>query len=370
MKLFYRPLTWLCWPAIWFLTAVWILFTSPPGHAQEDVKRLPFIGTEVLRFILLERGLKDPLTSLDKIENDPKRTVLIILGNMDSVYLGSDQLRDFVADGGAMLVATDQRSSDALRVAFGIQVTGNHLMATDKKYAYREFDLRSPWITEFDREPDHPLARGIDRIATNAPSYLENVPDDFHLLARFSHVRDMRGIFEDFGRIVFSPPPFAVFKEDSHVLVLADQKVFVNGMILRTDNDNFDFAYNCIDWLRESGQRNKVLFIENGKIITEFPHDLFSPVKPKIPAPAAALVNQLVAGLERENFFDKMIYDTFPLGQILRVVSLILTTGLILLCLYRLVRARYRIESQAPLFAVSVSLLAPSLAWSTSATKP
>ena len=62
----------------------------------------------------------------------------------------------------------------------------------------------------------------------------------------------------------------AAARPESRVLVLSDQSVFINGMMLQPDNDNFDFAYNCVNWLTGPGQRKQVLLLDQGIAITSF----------------------------------------------------------------------------------------------------
>src|SRR5262249_20939689 len=109
------------------------------------------------------------------------------------------------------------------------------------------------------------------------------------------------------------------------VLVLADHSVFINEMMLQTDNDNISFTCNCMEWLRD-GRRDRVLFIEEGTITANFNVPVIEPPLP----PPGPWINQLVQGMEDENLFNRAILRRVTPGQIFRALLLALT-GLLLL---------------------------------------
>ena len=59
---------------------------------------------------------------------------------------------------------------------------------------------------------------------------------------------------------------------NGRVLVLADHSIFINEMMLPSDNGNVEFTYNCLEWLRGDPKdgRNQVLFVEDGTINSRF----------------------------------------------------------------------------------------------------
>ena len=64
-------------------------------------------------------------------------------------------------------------------------------------------------------------------------------------------------------------------------IVLADHSIFIDEMMRPTDNDNVEFAANCMTYLcGDDGRRTKVLFVEEGRVQPTF--DV--PTKP-LPAP-------------------------------------------------------------------------------------
>jgi hypothetical protein len=146
--------------------------------------------------------------------------------------------------------------------------------------------------------------------------------------------------------------------ENGRVMVLADHSVFINDM-LRGDNQNAIFAYNCFDWLTESGKRKKVLFVEEGDVITTF--DVPLQDLPDWPTPPVSeLVNHVLSGLEdRDDLHNLLKERRVTRDGLLKVLLIFVTLGLFLYGILRLLRARQRIEPHVPLLAPTVTQLAP-----------
>src|SRR5262249_5902621 len=60
------------------------------------------------------------------------------------------------------------------------------------------------------------------------------------------------------------------------ILFLADHSVFVNGMMAPRDDNNVEFTQDALAWLAD-GQRTRVLFVEDGKVRTDFKVQLAGP---------------------------------------------------------------------------------------------
>src|SRR5262249_56049092 len=111
-------------------------------------------------------------------------------------------------------------------------------------------------------------------LATNRPSCLWPLPRDEHRVAEFP-----KGCRYDTPEgQAYLPPrqrplPFAVrreFDSGGRLLLLADHSVFINEMMLKSDNGNVDFTYNAIEWLKgDNKERNRVLFVSDGNIETK-----------------------------------------------------------------------------------------------------
>jgi hypothetical protein len=108
------------------------------------------------------------------------------------------------------------------------------------------------------------------KVATNVPSHLLpnfKLPGEIHYLANLpegslyanKNVIDER-LFMVGGKL-----------GNGKVLVLADHSIFINEMMLPKDNNNVEFTNNCLLWLRgEKGSRDRVLFLEDGRVETKF----------------------------------------------------------------------------------------------------
>ena len=183
------------------------------------------------------------------------------------------------------------------------------------------------------------LFRGLKRIATNRASYLEiDRNSNLKVVALFP--LDCRA---ERTRIFPGTLPFAAGNEvgEGRILVLSDHSVFVNGLMLQNDTDNFDFAYNCVRWLIENGRRNRVMLVDEGNIVPDF----HVPLKnPDIPTPTVEIVNKLIAGLEEDNFFNNLILGQASLRRVESVLALLVTLGLVVAGLFRLRGGKHSIE--------------------------
>jgi hypothetical protein len=46
-------------------------------------------------------------------------------------------------------------------------------------------------------------------------------------------------------------------EKGGRILILADHSVFINDMMTPDDNDNLEFASNCLEWLTDGGKRSR-----------------------------------------------------------------------------------------------------------------
>jgi hypothetical protein len=182
------------------------------------------------------------------------------------------------------------------------------------------------------------------------------------------------------NRFVISGLPFAVGGErgDGKVLVLADHSIFINEMMLPTDNGNVEFTYNCIDWLRakpDGGKRHKVLFVEDGTVHTDLDVPLKNvPIDPaELPGILYAHRNELAAGVEQElarlenrNALNEGLLDFLSdLGltedRLERVAIIVLSALLVGLAGYWVMtRGRHRAEPSVLPLARAVALHVPT----------
>jgi hypothetical protein len=368
-------------------TGLAALGAALPASGQ-DPPPVPFgQGTHALRAILKQKLNATPLRR-DEFEDklaggEASRLLLVVLG--DSRYLNEwtqQKLRSFVRDGGALLVATDQPTGRTLTDAFGVRVTGDFLQVDEgSALGYRKL-ADCPLIFKM---ADHPMFATVGQIATNRPSdvvFGRTMPKEWSLvsLAWFppeAHLEKSNPALER-GR--GQGYRFAV-GGDIHagrVLVLSDHSVFINDMMLQVDNDNFFFARNCFDWLTDSGKRNQVLFIEDGRVVTDF-NISFKETPPlpfRLPSEGALIEkgNELLAGLDVAGGLNRMINDRIPgappdaNGEIdpvrdaerkrenIFLLAVLLLSGLLgVYGFYRLTQARQRLDGAEPRLAACLA---------------
>lgn len=337
------------------------LMGQAPAFAQ-NVK-VPFeLGNHAFRYVMHSLEL-EPRTDESQLDAN---TILIVLGETD--VLDSDKipggLADFLKNGGALLVATDRATEHKWQKLFHLHFEEGFIRAPGgTKLAYKDNE-ECPFVTPTQVQ-DPPIFQNLRQgVATNRPISLVNSSATLKTLAVF----DPRCKAE--GRIIRptqrSPGglPFAVggTMGAGRVIVLADHSVFINEMMIQTDNDNFDFAYACVHWLMEGEKRKHVLFLDEGEPVTNFDVPV---TLTDVPMPPIEVLNQMLVKLEQEDFFNRLILGNNPgqrMGDILRVLTIVLTTAVTGFGCYHFLHARHHSESGEPLFSTKVAQQSPDVA--------
>jgi hypothetical protein len=262
-----------------------------------------------------------------------------------------------------------------LRAVAGVSIGGYTLHCLEEKSCYKWLDYCPLVVPLPEREPNlfSDLVTGRSRgVATNLPSFLvmERRAGQVGPIATMpDHCVHPPGevlrLLQPEGR-----PLFAVAGEfgKGRVLVMADHSVFINEMMLPTDNGNFDFTANAIGWLRD-GRRTKVLFVDERGIQTKFEIPLKSINIPPEEAMRMLFANRneiLAAGenvlgrVEADGAFDRGLMNVLdragmPPGRIV-LFALVVLTGLFgLYAVYRVgVRGRFHHDLTAPVLATAI----------------
>lgn len=349
-----------------------LLFFSAADAKAEPV---PFgEGTHALRAILHMKKLA-PITSEDDLRNElkehPHRVLLLSLGNQDWLQRFPGDLHSFIKGGGAFLGATDQPTGEPWNGPFHWTVNGEiDTTKPDSDLSYRG-SKDCPFVVPVSA-PRCPVFLGLQKVSTNLPSYLEEREGGglLPIIARLPGHEQTT-----YGDIVLlkNGLPFAAGGPigNGRALLVADHSIFINDMMLPTDNQNFDFASHSLDWLTDYGSRDRVYFMDDGVLVTNFnvPVKELPPVPPPSFSQMLGLFYRLATGLEREDFFrkrlnqfheqvpdlDRRLGNAVPHTGLLRVLTALLTLGLFVIGLTMLIRSRYQPDAQAP-------LLAPALA--------
>jgi hypothetical protein len=339
----------------------------PSAHAQPDRVTAFRQGTHAFRRTLYDAlgGEVTALTRPEELQQDPGHTLLIVLGETEVLERIPGGLQRFVEQGGAALVATDRAVPSArLSPAFGISFDGQPVFAGEPGLDRTYHDLIDCPFVEPTSLKGPPLFQGLGkvalkRVATNRPSYLhlERTSGGLRRLAVFPAGSWARG--QGFALKV----PHLCFAvggdwgdSGGRILLLSDHSVFINDMMTPVDNDNLEFASNCLEWLTDGGKRSRVLFVEEDEVQTAFDipvRDVGPPIPPL--GVIVEAINQALRGLDEENTFNRMIdsrLEQMPWDQRRRLVEAVVVLLTVLLSLYGLVRlgfARHRQEVGAPL---------------------
>jgi hypothetical protein len=353
-------------------------------------------GTHVFRRILQDVGFQ-ALVDKELLFNQPGQKILIVHGNPGNALPGyAGLLKWFVANGGAMLVASDQEITSLsltadLELLANVAIKGELVRCLlDPPSRYRDNEF-CPLL--------RPLPAGEEffrsnlRVATNLPSWLKvkegGLPEG---IKRLAELPDGCGLYRESPTgVTYRGYPRWLSKDDrlfavggevgqGRLLVLADHSLFINAMMMPTDNNNVEFTYNCLNYLRTSAgevRRTQVLFLEEGKVINSFN----VPLKDVPGLPPGAL-NALLAKvadhlaeleeprpeLDGQNVFDHSIVSWWwqhHVGprHVITGAIVLLTLALLAYGCLRLVRAHgFRPEPTVPLAAEASAAVAPTAA--------
>ncbi len=343
------------------LQALLVLALAPRWSlGQADMMGL-MRETHRFRQIFDLQGSK-PLTNERQLLDDPTGTVLVILG--DTKILRKLSIRDYIVRGGSLLVATDRSLVDDQLAIFGVTLYGvvdrNQFVRVPADLGYQG-NSDCPFVIPTRAGPPlfHVGNEWLDKVATNRSGYLASQDSALTVIARFPpeakyeppvSARDPEGL------------PFAMageFTSGGRALIMADHSVFINAMLVQSDNQNRDFAIKCVEWLTESGRRQNVLFYNEGRVQTHFDVPMKLPGDLPLPSPEAlvSFFDQVMAGLEKENRFNNLIQAPLEGMRRERAITMTILTASFLMALFGLQRlnaARHRREAGTAPVAATV----------------
>ncbi len=340
-----------------------MLFFPCPALAQNSKVPLEN-GNHAFRFVLNNRGLE----AKDDESPPDENTILIVFGETQVLDSDSDKipggLEKFLKNGGAVLIATDRPNQGKWQDIFQIQFHDGFVHApANLESAYRGLEL-CPWVKP-QKVDEIPIFPGLFDIATNKPAHFINGSKKLRTLATFSgdcwiEDRGKRIPLRE-GAVFAAAGPIG----KGRALILSDHSVFINEMMLQNDNHNLDFAKRCISWLKDSGegqpQRTQVLFLDEGEMIKDFK---VPEIIEDLPMPGIEALNRFLVALEQKNIFNQLILGNDPgrvMGNILRVLTIVVTTIVAGFGCYRFLHARHRMETSEPLFATKMAQQSPEV---------
>ncbi len=304
------------------------------GQEQEPVRTIPFDGPEIICHVLHNEGAVPLLTAGDA-GDDPRNTLLIVLGNPKGVVeieRATGGLDLFLRAGGNLLLATDYPFT--LR-RLGVSIPGDRVTCPQDKGFRGLVDCPFlPMNLNENRgaiERDHPIFHFLTRgLATNCPSHILSVNNrnDLDDLLGFPPVARGNRRTYIMGSAKNADP-------NGRSLFIAGHGIFMNGMMLQPDTDNFNFATNAVRWLRDRPDgtaRPNVLLMVDGTIITDFDMKLTPPLPP-IPIPTLRMLNQLARGLEQERIPQRIFTEILG-EQLRRFIGILAAIATIVLLVY------------------------------------
>lgn len=381
----------------WLLATLGALFfVAAPAAAQ-----IPFDGSEVFRFALHKKGLK-PLSQSAEAIRVPEKTMIVIVGDTSSLAnkITSLQLRNYVHQGGALLIATDGNFVQFVAGdrgwgnAFNISINGQQLRARQQN-CYGN-DVNQPFVSPhmlgrpiLDEQSPYHLFDGLVQadnraVATDKPSEMKvGNPGRFDLDALADYAP---GTFYVRGGGPVLNRTFAVSLQSQQskfgrMLVFADDNVFANGMMgfkkdetaeqgYSFDNGNWELTNRTIDWLKrtsDDGGRTHCLFIENGNIIEQFAIPI--PPKPKTPIPelppevmanlVLTYMNPLIDEAQERNFFNRVIEGWLGFPRLLRWFIILMSILFLFTCLRWMIRGRGKFDPRTSMTPNSQAGLVP-----------
>jgi hypothetical protein len=322
-------------------------------------------GNHAFRFVLNNLGLE----AKDEGSPPDENTILIVFGEtqaLDEIPGGliPGGLKEFINNGGAVLIATDRPNQGKWQDIFQIRFHDGFVHApANLESAYRGLEL-CPWVMP-QKVDEIPIFPGLFDIATNKPAHFINGSKKLRTLATFP-----ADCWIEDGRKRIPLREGATFAAagligKGRALVLSDHSVFINEMMLQNDNANLDFARRCISWLKDSGEgqpeRTQVLFLDEGETIKDFK---VPEIIGDLPMPGIEALNCFLVAIEQKNVFNQLILGNDPgrtMGHILRALTILITTAVAGFGCYRFLHARHRMETSEPLFATKMAQQSPEV---------
>ncbi len=334
------------------------IILAGPVHAQQKADRtIPFEGPEIFAHILHTHEIK-PFISIDGAVADPMQSVIVIMGNpsiMPKIREATAGLRQFLDQGGNVLVATDYPLTEGR----WFRINGFRYTQAEKR-AYHGV-TECPWLNYAEASDpgiryaeDHPIFGFLNRgIASNCPSRVDIIDKErLGPLLSFSEPHGAKGKFPVGVRLTYVAGSPKETPPRGRALVIAGHGMFMNGMLLQGDNDNFAFTGNAVRWLHEGADgktSRQALFYYDGRIITDFNMNL-TPTPP-MPIPTKQMINRLLRGLEEERAFHEKIVRPLmgpnPAGVVALLVGL-MTLAALGYGAKKLADGRCRFEAVAP----------------------
>ncbi len=285
-----------------------VLIASRPGAAQTTAN--PSDGDWDFRYelfqMLLEQNGVRPVTNMSAVTSRPPESIIVMLGHIDFRTLRF--LESFCEQGGAVLLATDERYSAGQICEFR-EGPVTSLRSTER------YQNHADCLTITDIDHDHPLMTGVNSLVVNRTGWLappRGFIPDVQVAARLPHRTMPRGSSEQPLLATVGLPNI----DTGQLIVASDPSLFTNGMLWH--GDNAILAIN-VSRILCSGNKKRLLFIADGASLASFRNspmvdsDNPPPLPESLPEPAletyVKVVNTVLKEVEDQNLPNQFMAD-------------------------------------------------------------
>ena len=211
-------------------------------------------GSELFHLLLEQKGL-ETTTDIDAAWTDnPKRTVIVLLGENPSVSFS--RIRTFLNRGGALLIATDRGFSipGFCRLARGS-------VSVSEESSYKGY-TDCPLVTSI--AASHPIASNVQSLVANRSGYIDSL--SLTMGSTWKHVAALPDGSRWRRRNVSGRQLASTIlpgRNQGRAIVIGDHSFFINGMLWH--GDNAVFVLNIANWLTPRSLRKKqLLYVVDG----------------------------------------------------------------------------------------------------------
>lgn len=369
-------------PPFSIVVLIFTLLSAGYGFGQDSDSSKQIVikseKTEIFRHLLYRANIES-LSNLDQAIADPRNSIVILLGNESINRYLDGQLRLFVEQGGSLLVASDQRSTNfTLARSFGVIIIGNTVEAApeDCYHGRKGQPFVRPIRALFDNDKTSPKTifkdldgAGEGALATNIASVLRIISTGASKPEPLAAYPFSSWVQNPANRLDSSKDLFAAggHREEGRFLVLADHSVFVNGMVWKFDNANLFFTRDCISWLQGEEKKSRCLFIEDGIVRTEFELPTLDKDESELDFALKIMKflemrgNSIVSEAEERNLHNNWLLSMFPRGlrDVLRLVVIVGTCIVAVFGFMLLLRGRTAPDPARTLVTPALAALIP-----------
>lgn len=369
-----------------------LLLGFAPSAVHAQIGRIPYGGSELLRFRLHQKGFK-PVTE-DQWWNEKQAhrdLLVVVVGDTSclSRYFPRNDIWNLVTNGGALLILSDSQNIQPVGdggarwgETFGVRLLGN-LVRGPKGMGYEGRDekvLVRPRLRVGKESPSpFDLFKGVEvagesAVATDRPCEMEVKGVGGFVAKRLAEYPQGTnrpaggpiGAEQNNFAVSIEPDPRFGHWMPGRMIVLADQQVFANGMMgfkpapdgsgdYVNDNGNWEFAGRTIDWLQGGEPEHKrtlCFFIENGRVVEKFADEVPKPPKPPIPKLPPDVIanwllnsaNNIIPWAEENDLFNKFLQNLFGFPRLVRMFLITVTIVFLLAALRWLSRSLRKTE--------------------------